>query len=414
MKFNTQVLHGKGTTTYADGSTLPPISQAVEYQYDSAEDLDKVFHHRMMGFAYTRVANPTVSALEQRVNELEGGIGAYALASGMAAIAEAILNIAATGDEIIVGSGVYGGTIELFKDLAELGITARYVEPFDAEHIEPLLNDKTRAVFGELIGNPSLAVADIPAIAELVHAHQVPLILDVTTATPFLTKALQLGADILIHSTTKYIAGSGQAIGGIIVDGGKFKWDYDKFKPLARYRKYGQMSYMVRLRTGLGENVGACMAPMNAYLTVLGLQTLGLRMDRICSNAQKLAEALTDLPVSQVRYPGLSTSPDHNLVERDLGGRAGGIITFRAGSRERAFAIINALKCITKATSLGDVRTLVLHPASTIFMNTTTEENALAGVFDDTIRISVGIEDAEDLIEDFRQAIASADKTDEG
>lgn len=421
MNFNTELLHNKAVVPYADASTIPHISQAVEYQFETAEAAGRAFHHQSPAYAYSRVANPTVSAFERRIAEAEGGLGAYACSSGMAAVTLSILNIVSAGDEIICASTVYGGTIDLLEDLKLLGIHTVFTEKMTPEALEMLFTDRTKVVFAELIGNPSLRVLDVQAAAEAAHRHGAALIVDATTATPYLARPLALGADVVVHSTTKYISGSGQAVGGVIIDGGKTNWTAKKgqedsrmrFPALERYRKYGPYAYLFRLRTGLGENFGGCMAPMNAYLTTLGLEILGVRMERICQTTKRLAEALDKAEGITVCYPTLAGSPGRELVQAELGGRGGGILTLRAGSKERAYAIIDHLRYSIRATSLGDVRTLAIHPASTFFANTTKEQNAAAGVYDDTIRVSVGLEDAEDLIEDYRAAIDEA-KTEGG
>ena len=410
MRFNTQLLHGKAVRSYADGATLPQIAQVSAFQYSSAEEQAKVFAHKAAGFAYSRVANPTVAAFEQRINEIEGGNAAIACSSGMFAITLSLLNMLCTGDEIIAGCGIYGGSIDLFEDLTKFGITTRYVPHMSVEEIEPLITEKTRVIFGEVIGNPALDIMDIRAVADMAHSHGIPLIVDATTATPYLVSPIEFGADVVVHSTTKYINGSGSSIGGVIIDSARFKWDFDKFGALDGYRKYGNYAYTIRLRTDIWENMGGCMAPMTAFNNVIGLETLGLRMERICRSAERLAKAIEEIPCISVNYPTLEKSPYHELVKSQLNGMGGGILTFRVGSKERAFRILNNLQYAIRATSLGDVRTLVIHPASTIFFRSTEQQRQDAGVFDDTIRVSVGIEDPEDLIEDFTRAIAQSAK----
>lgn len=405
MKFNTKLLHGKAGRNTPDGATLPAISQVSAFSYESAEQLEKVFENKAPGFAYTRIGNPTVAAFEQRINELEGGVGAVACASGMAAVTAALLNVLSAGDEIIAGSGLFGGTIDLFKDLEALGITTHFVSHITVEEIEKVLNPNIKLVFGEVIGNPGLDVVDIKAVSAYLHSHGVPLILDATTATPYLVNALALGADIVVHSSSKYINGSGNAISGIIVDGGSFSWKKDRYPAMREYAKYGKFAYTARLRNDVWRNMGGCLAPMNAYLNVLGLETLGLRMKALCDNALRLGEALRELPGIDVTYPAFADSPYKKLVDEELGGMGGAILTIRVGSRERAFQLINALKYAHIATNIGDLRTLVIHPASTIYLHSTSEQQAEAGVYEDTIRISVGIEDVEDLIADFTQAV---------
>lgn len=405
MEFNTNLLHGAAVKEYADGGTLPQIAQVSSFQYSSAEELEKVFQHKAAGFAYSRVANPTVAAFEQRINELESGNAAIACSSGMFAVTLSLLNMLSSGDEIIAGSGLYGGTIDLFEDLIKFGIRVKYVSEMTPEKIEPEITDKTRVIFGEVLCNPSLSVMDIEAVSALAKSYQLPLIVDSTVTTPFLVNPLTLGANIVIHSTTKYINGSGNSIGGVIIDGASFPWDFDRFTGLSGYRKYKNLAYTIRLRTDIWENMGGCMAPLSAFLNVIGLETLGIRMERICQNAEALAEALSEIPGISVNYPTLSGSPYRDLCIKQFGGRGGGILTFRVGSKEKAYRILNSLKYAIRATSLGDVRTLVIHPHSTIASRNTEEQRRSAGVYEDTIRVSVGIEDSSDLIEDFIRAI---------
>ena len=369
------------------------------------ETLEKVFAHKSMGYAYTRIGNPTVSAFEQRVNELEGGAGAVCTSSGMSAVAAALLAVCRAGDEIIAGSGLYGGTIDLFRDLEKLGIHTVFAGEMKAGEVSALITDRTRVIFGELISNPALKVMDVAAISAVAHEAGIPLFVDSTTATPFIARPLTLGADVVIHSTSKYINGGGNSIGGIIVDGGKFDWDFAKHTALSDFKKYSKMAFLIRLRTDIWENLGGCMAPFNAYLSYIGLDTLSLRMERICHNADALAGALNEIPDIEVNYLTLAEHPYHDYVHKELGGYGGGILSFRAGSRERAYRIINGLKYAFIASNIGDIRTLVIHPASTIYIHSDDGAKHAAGVYDDTIRVSVGIEDAGDLIEDFTDAI---------
>lgn len=403
MKFTTRLLHGKAVRRYASGSTLPEIVQANAFRYDTAEELERVFAHTAPGYSYSRLANPTVSAFEQRINDTEGGISAVAFSSGMSAIFAALMNFLSYGDEVIVSSKLYSGTICLFELLRRFGINARYVNHMIPEEIEPLISRNTRAIFGEVLSNPSLEVMDIKNVSAFAHMNNIPLIVDATTVTPYLVKPIECGADTVIHSTTKYINGSGDALGGVVIGGAGFEWDFDKFTALGNYRKFGLSAYMMKLRDETLENFGCCMSPVTAFLNVIGLETLGLRMERICANALALAEALSELPGLQVNYPLLNESSSLALAQ--LNGHGGGILTFRAGSKVKAYECINALKYAAKATSLGDTRTLVIHPASTIYRNNPPEQREAAGVFDDTVRVSVGIEDTSDLIEDFTRAV---------
>lgn len=405
MKFNTALLHQSFDGDTATGSTLTPIYQASAFAHESAERLEAVFNNKAPGYAYTRISNPTIDFFERRIAALEKGIGAVACSSGMAAVTMSLLNILQAGDEIIAGAGLFGGTIDLFGDLEAFGITTRFTDEVTAETVAELITDKTKAVFAELIGNPKLNVVDIKAVAEVAHSHGVPLIIDSTTATSYLINPFDYGADIVVHSSSKYINGSGDAISGVIIDSGSFKWDTERYSGFSEYKKYGKFAYLAKLRNGIWRNTGCCLAPMNAYLNSIGLETLGLRMERLCSNALKLAEFLETVPDMKVNYPALADNPYYELVKKQFGGKGGAILTLRAGSKERAFKLINNLKYACIATNIGDVRTLVIHAASTIYTHSTEQQRLSAGVYDDTIRISVGIEDIDDLIEDFRQAI---------
>lgn len=402
--FTTTLLHGRAGEGFPQGGTLPPVAQVSAFRYERMEDLERVFAHKQAGYAYSRIGNPTITAFEQRVSALEGGQGAVACASGMAALTAAILAVCRSGDEVIAGRGLYGGTIDLFHDLEQLGIRTVYAEKMTGEGVRLLVTERTRLVFGEVISNPAQQVLDIPSVAEAAHEAGIPLFVDSTTATPCLLRPLEKGADVVIHSSSKYINGGGNAIGGVIVDGGRFDWDFDRHTALSEFRKFRRRAFLIRLRTDLWENLGGCMAPMNAFLSYIGSETLGLRMERICGNALALAGALRKMPGIRVNYLGLEDHPDHELA-RSLLSAYGGILNFRAGSRERAFRIINALKFALIASNIGDVRTLVIHPASTLYIRATAEEREAAGVYEDTVRVSVGIEDPEDLIADFRRAV---------
>ena len=405
--FNTGLLHGTNEK-YPQGATQVPIYQSSAFRHDSAEDLEKIFDNKKMGFSYTRINNPTVESFEKRVTMLEDGIGSVACASGMAALTNAFLNILQAGDEIVAACGLYGGTVELFDDLKPFGISVKYVKENKPEAFEAEITEKTRLVFAETIGNPKLDVTDIQAVAEVAHKYDVPLIVDNTVATPYLIQPLKLGADIVVHSSSKYINGSSDAISGILVCGKGLKWDPDRYPGLAPYRKFGPFAYIAKLRNGLFRNTGACLAPQNAFLNNLGLETLGLRMQRQCDNALELARFLQGLGGDiEVNYPGLEESPYHEIAEKQFRNGYGAIVTVRTGSKEKAFSIINSLKIPLIISNIGDTKTLVIHPESTIAAHISDEEKQQSGVFEDLIRISVGIEDIEDLKEDFKQAIES-------
>lgn len=405
MGFNTDLLHA-GKIKDSKGATLPPIYQSSAFEQETSEDLAGIFGGRKMGFCYTRVANPTVSAFEERINKLEGGLASVACASGMAAISMALLNILQAGDEIISSASLYGGSIDLFRDIEAFGIKTIYVKNNDWDEIEKSFTEKTKVVFAETIGNPCLDVTDIDKLAEIAHSHGVPLVLDNTTATPYLVKAIEHGADIVVNSSSKYINGSSNSISGILTDSGNFKWTKDRYPVLGEYLKFGKFAFVSKLRNGLYRNVGVCLSPLNAYLNIIGLETLGLRMDRQSDNAYRLAkwfeENYKDI---KVNYPGLESSDWHDVAKRVLKNGFGGILTIRVGSKERAFEIMNKLQIPFILSNIGDTKTLVVHPSSTISLHSTEKELEDSGVYDDLIRISVGIEDIDDLIADFKQAI---------
>ncbi len=410
MEFNTKLLHGSTSKGYAEGEILPPISQVSAFRYENMEDLEKVFQHKSRGYAYSRIGNPTLSSFERRISEIEGGIGAVCTSSGMSAIASALLAVCNSGDEIIAGSCLYGGSINLFHDLEKLGIHTIFLNELTESNLKETITDKTRVIFSELISNPALNVLDIPTVSKVAHEANIPLFVDSTTATPYIARPLSLGADVVIHSTSKYINGGGNSIGGVIVDGGRFKWDFTRHTALEEFAQFKNLALLIRLRTDLWENLGGCMAPMNAFLSFIGMDTLGLRMERICSNADKLAKALALVEGIKVSYLTLDDHPCHRFVDEELNGYGGGILNFRAGSKEKAYKIINSLKYSMIASNIGDLRTLVIHPASTLYARTNREEMEAAGVYDDTIRVSLGIEDSKDIIEDFLSAIEESNK----
>ncbi|MDR0530520.1 MAG: aminotransferase class I/II-fold pyridoxal phosphate-dependent enzyme [Oscillospiraceae bacterium] len=371
MKFSTQLLQGKPPFE-PTGATLPPIYQVSAFAHESAEQLENVFANKAPGFAYTRLQNPTILAFEQRIAQLEGGAGAVACASGMAAVASVLLGFLSQGDELIACAGLFGGTLELLGHLERFGIHTRFAKQMNLEQVLALLTDRTKLIFTEYISNPALEVADLEGLAELAARRGILLAVDSTTATPALVRPLALGAHLVVHSSSKYITGNGSAISGVVV--------------ALRLRE------LQTLRQGIWHSMGACLAPQNAWLAYIGLETLALRMERAAANAAALAQALRKTYGPQrVNYPGV-----------------GAIITLRAGSRANAFALMNRLRLVKIATNIGDVRTLAIHPASTIYREANAAQKQAAGVFDDLIRVSVGLEDAENLIADFQQAAGEA------
>lgn len=409
MDFNTALLYQNFNGDATTGATLPPIYQVSAFAHESAEKLEAVFNNRAPGFAYTRVGNPTNDSFEKRIAAIEGGIGAVACSSGMAAVTVSLLNFLRSGDEVVASAALFGGSIDLFKDFEAFGITTRFVDDMTAANIEQRINENTKAIFIELIGNPKLNVIDLDAVSAIAKEHKIPLIVDATTATPYLIHPLQHGANIVVHSTSKYINGSGSAISGIIIDGGNFAWEASRFPGFEEYKRFGKFAYLAKLRNGLWRNVGCCLAPVNAYLNSIGLETLGIRMERLCENALKLAEFLETVPGISVNYPALKSSPYYELVQKQFGGKGGAILTIDAGNKERAFKLINSLKFARIATNIGDVRTLVIHPASTIYTHSDEAARRKAGVTEGTIRVNLGIEDFTDLKADFEQALKHLD-----
>ncbi len=409
---NTKLLHAVGTDDRY-GSRGVPIYQTSAFAHSTAEELEAIFAGKIPGFAYSRIGNPTIEQFEKRMASLEGGISATACSSGSAAVACTLLTILKSGDEIVVPTGLYGGTLDLFRDLEPFGIHAVFVDDFTADNVEAAITPATKTVFAELIGNPKLNVVDVAALSDAAHRNGIPLIIDSTTATPVIAKPGELGADIVIHSSSKYINSNGSAISGVIIDCGNFLWSDEKFGVMGDCLKYKKGAFTARLRGSLWRDIGACLAPMNAYLNINGLETLGVRMERICANAALLAGHLKNHPgVLCVNYPGLTDHPDHLLVQRQFtSGMAGGILTIRVGSKNKAFSVINNLKYALNISNIGDTKTLVVHPASTIFLHSSQSEREAAGVYDDLIRISVGMEDIDDIIADFDRALSAADAT---
>lgn len=405
MGFNTKLLHGAKAGDPVTGATLTPIYQSSAFYQPSAEQHEKLFHNRAQGYSYTRIDNPTIEAFEEKMTVLENGKATVACSSGMAAITNALLNIVGAGDEIVTSNSLYGGTIDLFHDLEAFGIRTHFVDGSSLISVEAAINEKTKVLFAETIGNPKLDVTDIPAWAKLAHAHGIPLIIDNTVATPYLVRPIEHGADIVINSTSKYVNGNSSAISGAITDSGNFKWNPERYPQMKPYMKFGPFAYTAKLRNGLFRNTGACMAPQTAFYNLMGMETLGLRMERACNNALELACYLDLLDGVTVNYPGLATSPWYDTASKLLKKGYGAILTLRVGSKERAFAVMNALKIPKIVSNIGDTKTLIVHPESTLSAHSTEQEKRDAAVYDDMIRVSVGIEDIEDLIHDFEQAL---------
>lgn len=405
MRFNTALLHSNIMGDENTGATLTPIYQSSAFYQTSAEQHEKLFNNKATGFSYTRINNPTVLAFENRMSSLENGLVSVACASGMAAITNALLNIVCAGQEIIASTSLYGGSIDVFHDFEAFGIKTVFVDISDEEAVRAAINENTRVIFAETIGNPKLDVVDIEKLSKIAHEYGLPLVMDNTVATAYLVKPIDFGADIVVNSTSKYINGNSNSISGVITDSGRFKWDKDRYPGLREYAKFGKFAYTAKLRNGLFRNTGACMAPQTAFYNMLGMETLGLRMERACYNAMELAKFLSEYDDITVNYPGLESSRWHDVADKILTNGYGAILTIRVGSKERAFSIINALTVPKIVSNIGDTKTLIIHPESTLNAHSTEKEKADAGVYDDLIRISLGIEDIEDLIEDFKNAI---------
>lgn len=411
MKYDTSLLHGNFKGDAGTGATLVPVYQSSAFGQETAEQIEKIFHNKAAGFAYTRISNPTTASFENRITYLEGGIESVAVSSGMAAISATFLNILSSGDEIISKNSIFGGTLDLFKDFENLGIKIHLIDEITEDEMKKYVNENTKAVFAETIGNPKLDVTDVKNASEIVHSFGLPFILDNTTATTYLVKGIDLGADIIINSASKYINGNSNSISGVITDSGNFKWTVEKYPIMKDYVKFGKFAFSAKLKNDTFRNLGCCVSPMNSYYNSLGLETLSLRMERHCSNALALAESLEGLDgVREVVYPMLKSSPYYDIANSQFNGKGGGILTLRLFTKERAFAFINQLKYSINITNIGDTKTLVIHPSSTIYAHSNEEEQAKAGVYDDLIRVSVGIEDIEDLKQDFKDALDYVNK----
>ncbi|MBU3735809.1 MAG: O-acetylhomoserine aminocarboxypropyltransferase/cysteine synthase [Methylobacterium sp.] len=422
-KFETQTVHAGYSPDPTTRAVVPPIYQTVAYAFDSAQHGADLFDLKVQGNIYTRIMNPTQSVLEARVAALEGGIAALALASGQAAITYAIQTISEAGDNIVSSTALYGGTYNLFAHtLPQYGIECRFANSDDPASFESRIDGKTKAIYVESLGNPRGNITDIAALAEIAHRNGIPLIVDNTVPSPYLCRPFELGADIVVHSLTKYLGGHGNSIGGAIVDSGKFPWAEHK----ARFKRLnepdvsyhgvvytealGPAAYIGRARVVPLRNMGAAISPFNAFLILQGIETLPLRMDRICSNTLEVAHYLRQhRKVKWVNYAGLSDHPDHALVQKQMGGRASGLLTFGVeGGRAAGERFLDALQLFTRLVNIGDVRSLATHPASTTHRQLSPEELEKSGVTEDTVRLCVGIEHIDDLKADLEQALSAA------
>ncbi|MGK5032007.1 O-acetylhomoserine aminocarboxypropyltransferase/cysteine synthase family protein [Janthinobacterium sp. MDT1-19] len=432
MRIETLAVHAGYTPDPTTKAAAVPIYQTVAYAFDNAQHGADLFDLKVAGNIYTRIMNPTQDVLEKRVAALEGGVAALAVASGMAAITYAIQTIAEAGDNFISASQLYGGTYNLFAHtLPQIGIEVRFADARQPETFAALIDSRTKAIFCESIGNPLGNVTDVAKLAEIAHAHGIPLIVDNTVPSPYLFRPIEHGADIVVHSLTKYLGGHGTTVGGAIVDSGKFPWaeHKERFKrlnePDVSYHgvvyteAFGPAAFIGRARVVPLRNMGAAISPLSAFQLIQGIETLALRMDRICDNTLALAKHLKQHPkVAWVNYAGLEDHPDHALVKKYMNGRASGILSFglkladganvNPDPRAAGARVLDALQLFTRLVNIGDAKSLATHPASTTHRQLNAEELAKAGVSEDMLRLSVGIEHIDDLREDLEQALNAA------
>jgi O-acetylhomoserine (thiol)-lyase len=428
FKPETLAIHAGQIPDAATGARALPIYQTTSFVFDSADHAASLFNLQTFGNVYSRLSNPTVAALEERIAALEGGRAAVAAASGMAAEAMALLTLLQAGDHVVAAGALYGGTVTMLAvNLRKFGIETSFVDASSPDAVAAAMRPNTRAVFAETLGNPSLQVLDIAAVAAVAHAHGVPLVVDNTVPSPFLCNPIALGADIVVHSATKYLAGHGTTLGGVVVESGHFPWDNGKFPGMTEpspgyhgvrfYETFGDFGFSMRCRMETLRVYGAALSPMSAWQILQGVETLPLRMERHCANALQVAQFLRAHPaVGWVNYPGLPDHPQHALLMRQMRG-ASGLLAFgvkgggnggSAPSAEAGVRFIEAAQFMSHLVNIGDTRTLISHPASTTHRQLSAEQQAAAGVQPDMVRISVGLEHIDDILWDIDQALASA------
>ncbi len=423
MKFDTIALHAGHTPDSDTHARAVPIYQTTSYVFEDSDHAARLFALEEPGYIYTRIMNPTTDVLEKRVAMLEGGVGGLAFSSGMAAETAGCLTILGKGDHIVSSSGLYGGTYTLFSHTfpQKLGVSVTFTETDAPAEFEAAITERTKLFYTETIGNPRLTVPDFEALCELAHSHGIPVMVDNTMASPYLCRPIEHGVDIVVHSLTKYLGGHGNSIGGILVDGGRFDWEAsgrfaEMVEPDPAYHgvrfteEFGENAYIVRARVRMLRDLGGCISPMNAFLILQGVETLPLRMARHSENALAVANFLKTHPrVAWVNYPGLPEHPAHGLARRYLSGGFGGIMGFGIkGGLEAGKKFIDSLKLISHLANIGDTRTLAIHPASTTHQQLSPEEQEQTGVTADFIRLSIGIEDVEDIEADLDQALGGA------
>ena len=408
-RFSTRVIHKGSKKDPTTGATAIPIYQTASFEYEEIQTLSDVFHGRQFGYQYSRVTNPTITQFENRVTGLhQDARGSIGVSSGMAAITTALFALCGAGDELILAKSLFGGTYYLMKHVFEnFGVKCHFVNTTDISAYEKKINKKTAAIFLETIGNPKLDVPNIQSITKLANTHNIPVVVDSTVTTPYLFQGKANGVSVLVYSATKYLSGSGTTVAGVITDTGHFDWRKSKSTRIQEAgKKFGEMAFLGRCQRQICSNTGCVLPPFNAFLTSLGFDTLPLRMNKHCENALKLATFFDQHPkVKEARYPGLKKHPDHSVASQQFDQKFGGIVTLRVENKEKAFNVIDKTKIARTLVNIGDTKTLVVHPQSTIYRDFSEEEAEEAGVFTDLIRVSVGLEDCQDLIEDFDQAL---------
>jgi O-acetylhomoserine (thiol)-lyase len=406
-RFETRAVHGNAAQNEAHNALRFPVYSGVAFDFAKAEDMELAFTHRKPAHVYSRITNPTLDHFERKLTLLEQGLGTIALSSGMAALTTTLLAVLMRGDNLVASRYLFGNTYSLLKDtLSEFGIETRFVDIRDCGRIAAAIDGKTRLILAETISNPQMVVPDFHRIAALAAEKGLILLVDGTVTTPYLFAAKEFGVHVVIHSTTKFISGGATSVGGAIVDLGSYDWR--RCPALQKYHRYGQGAFLARLRMEVHRNFGSCMSPQSAYLQTLGLETLVLRVRTSCENSLALARYLQSRPeVRSVNYPGLEDSPFHELARRQFNGHFGGVLSFELENKDAAFRFINGLRLIRRATNINDSKTLVIHPASTIFADCSAEEKFAMNVSDGLVRLSAGIEHIADLLDDVGQAFDS-------
>ena len=424
MKFDTNCVQGAHKPAENRNTPPVPIYQTTAFSFDSVQYAADLFDLKASGDIYTRLSNPTTNTLEERLAMLEGGVGALAVSSGQSASLIAVLNIAKSGDEIVASTNMYGGTVNLMNvTLRKMGIETKFVSSDKAEDFEAQITDKTRCIFVEMLNNPSLKIADIENIAKVAHAHNIPLIVDNTITTPYLCRPIEFGADIVVHSLTKYICGHGTSMGGVIVDSGNFDWTKSgKFPELTEpdesyhgtkyVEAFGKMAYIVKARAQMIRDLGTCISPMNSFLIIQGLETLSLRMERLSQTALKVAKFLENHPaVAWVNYPMLENSDYHKLALKYMPKGCSSIVSFGIKNGKSAgVKFIEHLTLPIHATNIGDSRTIITYPALTTHRQLTDEQMKECGIGTDFMRLSVGLEDVDDILQDLDNALKFSQK----